>query len=155
MPAKITASTTDPATGKISIADVQQVINDFQDSVLLSCSDEDRNPVTRYVTFDIDMAKLQAILNTPNADPDRFRIHFSLNLPGQRSCDDSHSIENKLSILISGIDATSESEEPLLNVDDLILVDGFKEFRNGLSMMKGAAGAGAMAACCVQGRPPR
>jgi hypothetical protein len=156
MPAKITASTTNPQTGEISTANVQMVLNDYRDKITFSSTDKARNPVSTYETFDIDMDKIQAILdNTPNADPRRFRIHFSLNLPGQLSCEGEHSIQNRLSILISGVDTTSESEDSLLNVGDFILVDGFKEFSSEVAQeaLAAAASGAASAPCCVQGRP--
>lgn len=142
MPSKITQNTTSSATGEISIADLFKIIGDYQSLVTVSSSDPNRNPVSKYFHFDIEMSLVQAILANPAADKQRFRIHLALNLPGQRSCDGSRSIENYLSIMISGLDAATPGTA-LLNVGDLVLADGFREYNGGQQQL--------VSRCCVQG----
>jgi len=142
MPAKITPSKTDNSTGEISISDVHKTINDFVTKVELSCIDPTRNPIQKHYHFDIKLDKLTQIIEGSNgaADDTKIRIHLALNLPSQLNCDSTFSLENYLSILVCGVTPDKSS---LLGVNDLILVEGFRDF-----------GANVAPDCCVQGNPP-
>lgn len=145
MPAKITTSTTDNQSGEISISDVHKMLTDFRTKVEVSCTDPSRNPIVKRFHFDIDLDRISELMKGNTADKKKFRIFMSLNLPGQLNCHNSGSVENHLSLIISGVNKNDKT--PLLNLGSPILVDGFKDHTD--FAIKGSPDD----VCCVQGSP--
>jgi hypothetical protein len=141
MPAQIHASVTNNQTGQIRITDVIQNINDYRTKLNFSCTDPTRNPVLKHHYFDLDLTKIgEIIANTPGAQSGKIRINLALNQPGQLNCENTVSVENALSLIVCAVNTNNVS---LLREDDLILVEGFRDFGN----------QPANPTCCVQGIP--
>jgi hypothetical protein len=142
MPAFITNNSSEPDNGLINILDIKRLLKDYADIVQLYSSDTGRNPVHKYLAFDIQLSKIQEIVNNNStAKPGVFRVNLVLNLPGQKDCDQAQ-IQNFLSILVCGIDG---SDNALLNVEDAVLVEGFKD-KNENAIQSPE--------CCVRTIPP-
>ncbi len=144
MPTKITRHKTDNTNAEISISDIHKTINDFITKVELKCTDPTRNPVLKHYHFDIQLERVTNVLKmTAGASHTHFRVHLSLNLPSQLDCNNKISLENYLSIVVSGI-STDGKDESLLNENNYVLVEGFSDSPN----FTGGE-------CCVQGNPPK
>lgn len=142
MAVKITPDTTNNQTGEISIADVYQSLNDFIGKVQVSSADPSRNPVLKHYSFDVELDRIKEVIEeSEGSDKTKIRINLSLNLEGQQNCDNTASIENYLSIIICAVGSKNRS---LLKLDDMILVEGFKDYEN----------KSGSTTCCVQGTPP-
>lgn len=142
MAVKITPDITNNQTGEISIADVYQSLNDFIGKVQVSSADPTRNPVLKHYSFDVEMARIKEVIEESEGSVDtKIRINLSLNLEGQKNCENTASIENYLSIIICAVGPTGKS---MLKLDDRILVEGFKDYEN----------RSGSTTCCVQGTPP-
>ena len=148
MPAKITLNTTDRANGLISVTDVIKMRHDYSHKLILANTDPTRNPVHKHFYFNISESQINLILeqrlnpNAPNSKRGTFiQVHLVLNLPDQINCDNTESIGDYISIIVSGID---EDNLPMLNVNDEVLVEGFKDYRRGFNDV-----------CCVVGDPPK
>lgn len=143
MPAVITTSTTDPKKGEISKAYVDRMLHDYTDHITLGYDDGSRE-IYKHFYFELDLERIHDMIKlTKGADNKVFRVHLSLNLPDQRSCDDKFAIGNYLSILLCCTDKKGGPQYPRLDPDDYILAEGFADFEKPLA-----------GTCCVQGTPP-
>lgn len=150
MAAKITEKQTDAQNGLISSELVKKLIRDYVVDIQVTSKEPTRNPIKLHHYFDIELQRLQDLLSsTTGADTNLVRINLVVNEPNQMNCMETESIGNYLSIIVCCVD---ESNNSLLNPGANVLVEGFKDFSNGVpSATPGLESVNATARCCVQG----
>lgn len=150
MPTKILNEPSNSALGIVNKDVVDAMIFDYKQNLLLSNTNRGGAPVKKYFSFDINEAQISAILEqlSDPSDPDshgtKIRISLVLNPAGKMNCDGTSSIEDYLSIIISGVD---DSDTAMLNVNDDILIEGYKDFSPSDRVKFSNQ-------CCVVGNPP-
>jgi hypothetical protein len=144
MPSKIVNEPSNREEGLVNVADIIKMKNDYSQKLQMTNIDPARNPVHKHYYFDISEEQITAILEQREGQGQdtKIRIHLVLNLPGQLNCHNTASIEDYLSIIVSGVD---ENNSSMLSAEteDQILIEGFKDFR-----------ADFRGDCCVVGDPP-
>lgn len=145
MPAKITLNTTDNQSGEISVSDIHKMLTDFKTKVNISCSDPARNPVVKRFHFDINIDRIKLLTAGTNTDKNLVRISLSLNMPSQLNCENSESIENHISIILSGVNKVNKTSQ--LSPGYAVLLDGFKDNEDYVVSRQPGDD------CCVQGSP--